>query len=254
MSKPPITTRPVSDLAANAARLSIISGTLFVLLLGSLHLLEPEYDPTWRFISEYALGSFGWLMNLAFLSLACSLISAGVAIMTQTRTVAGYVGLAILGMSAIGLFIAGIFNTDSMDAGQAGATFSGNMHVLGASLDFTPVAALLLGFSLAYNQAWRPIRARLFISAGITLVATAAFFVTMPPDFQFGPGVLTGLAGRLLLVSYVGWLLTVGLQVLRLHRQAVGLSGQADNGQEREPTKEPVLVVAVSSADGRGKL
>lgn len=45
------------------ARLSIASGVLFILLLGSLHLLEPEFDPTWRFISEYALGRFGWLIK-----------------------------------------------------------------------------------------------------------------------------------------------------------------------------------------------
>jgi hypothetical protein len=42
-----------------AARLSIVSEVLFVLLLASLHVLEPEFDPTWRFTSEYALGNFG---------------------------------------------------------------------------------------------------------------------------------------------------------------------------------------------------
>jgi hypothetical protein len=73
MAKPLIATKPVSAVAANAARLSIASGVLFVLLLGSLHLLEPEFDPTWRFISEYALGNFGWMMRLAFLALATSL-------------------------------------------------------------------------------------------------------------------------------------------------------------------------------------
>ena len=41
-----------------------------VLLLGSLHLLEPEFNPSWRFLSQYELGEFGWLMRLAFLALA----------------------------------------------------------------------------------------------------------------------------------------------------------------------------------------
>ena len=219
MARPLITTKPVSTVAANAARLSIASGALFVLLLGSLHLLEPEFDPTWRFISEYALGSFGWMMRLAFLALAMSLASAGVAILSQVRTVAGYIGLAILGIAAIGILIAAIFKTDAAITSWDAATFSGKMHVFGASLDYTPVAALLLSFSLARNKAWRPIRKRLFITAGITLVVLTAFMFTLPYDGKIGPGVLAGLFGRFLLLSYLGWLMTVGIHTIRLFRQ-----------------------------------
>jgi hypothetical protein len=64
MAKALITTNPVSSVAAHAARLSIASAVLFAPLVGSLHLLEPEFNPPWRFISEYELGSFGWMMRL----------------------------------------------------------------------------------------------------------------------------------------------------------------------------------------------
>src|SRR5262249_40360257 len=144
MAKPLITTGPVSALAANAARLSIASGVLFVLLLGALHFLRPEIDPTWRFISEYALGAFGWMMRLAFVSMATSLASAAVAILSEARTVAGYIGLAGLGIAAVGFLIAAIFTADRATGSREAATFSGKMHVFGASLDYTPIAALLL--------------------------------------------------------------------------------------------------------------
>jgi hypothetical protein len=208
--------KPVSARAAGAALLSIAAGLLFALLLGSLHVLEPEFDPTWRFISEYALGNVGWMMHLAFLALALSLASAGVAIFAQVRTIVGYLGLAGLGLAAIGILIAAIFKTDPMTAGRAAATFSGTMHVFGASLDYTPVAALLLSFTLARNPAWRPIRTRLFVAAGVTLVALAAFMVVLPYDGHVGPGVLAGLFGRFLLLSYLAWLLPVNVQVIRL--------------------------------------
>ncbi len=216
MAKPLVITKPVSTVAANSARLSIASGMLFALLLGSLHLLEPEFDPTWRFISEYALGNFGWMMRLAFLALATSLASAGVAIFSQIRTVVGYVGLAILGVAAIGLLISAIFTTDPATTSREAATFSGKMHVFGASLDYTPVAALLLSFSLARNKAWRPIRKWLFITVGMMLVVLTAFMLTLPYDGKIGPGVLAGLFGRFLLVSYLGWLITVGIHTIRL--------------------------------------
>jgi hypothetical protein len=128
---------------ANAARVSIVSGVLFVLLLGSLHLLEPEFNPSWRFLSEYELGKFGWLMRLAFLALATSLASAGLAVFSQARTAIGYIGIAGLGIAAVGIVIAAIFRIDPATTSREAATFSGRMHVFGASLDYTPVAALL---------------------------------------------------------------------------------------------------------------
>lgn len=219
MAKPLITSKPVSTVAANAARISITSGILFALLLLSLHLLEPEFDPTWRFISEYALGRFGWMMHLAFLALATSLASAGAAIVSQIRSVVGYIGLAVLGIGAIGILIAAIFTTDAATTSREAATFSGKMHVLGASLDYTPVSALLLSFGLARNQAWRPIRKWLFITTGITWVALVAFMIVLPYDGKVGPGVRAGLFGRFLVLSYLGWLLTVGLHALKLRKQ-----------------------------------
>ncbi|HEX4205078.1 MAG TPA: DUF998 domain-containing protein [Ktedonobacteraceae bacterium] len=218
MAQPLTITKPVSNVQTLAAWLSIASGALFLLLLLSLHVLEPEFDPTWRFISEYALGPFGWMMHLAFLLLATSLVSAGVALFSQVRGVVGYIGLAILGIGAIGIFIAAIFTTDPIATPQEAMTLSGNMHVFGASLDYTPVAALLLSFVLARHPAWRPIRMRLFLTAGITLGAMVAFILLLPHDGKFGPGVLAGLFGRFLVVSYLGWLLTVGFRTLKLRR------------------------------------
>ena len=119
----------------------------------------------------------------------------------------------------MGILIAAIFATDPATTSREAATFSGRMHVLGASLDYTPVAALLLSFSLARNKAWRPIRQRLFITVGVTLVAVTAFMFALPYDGKIGPGVLAGLFGRLLLVSYLGWLITVGLRAINLFKQ-----------------------------------
>ena len=39
---------------------------LFVVIVLLLHFVEPEFDPSRRFVSEYALGDQGYLMNLAF--------------------------------------------------------------------------------------------------------------------------------------------------------------------------------------------
>jgi hypothetical protein len=52
MPKPLLTDRPVTRLEQSAASASFAAGCLFALLLLGLHLMEPEFDPTWRFVSE----------------------------------------------------------------------------------------------------------------------------------------------------------------------------------------------------------
>jgi hypothetical protein len=210
--------RSVSALESIAARTALVSGALFILLLGGLHVLEPEYDPTWRFISEYALGRFGWLMTLAFLSLALSLAGTGAMSFSQARTMTGYIGMLLLALAVLGLLIAAIFKTDPISTSTEEMTFSGSMHVLGASLDYSPVAFLLLSFSLGRNPAWRSIRKWLFLCAGISLILTIGFIATLPGNGAFGPGVYTGLIGRLLLTSYLGWVTVAALHILKLYQ------------------------------------
>jgi hypothetical protein len=92
---------------------------------------------------------------------------------------------------------AGIVTTDPETAsrGAEAATFSGTTHLIGAALDYTPVAALVLSFVLAPNPACRSVRKRVFITAGITLIALGAFMAVLPYDGHVGPGVLVGLFG-----------------------------------------------------------
>lgn len=216
------TTKPVSNIEANAARISITAGVLFVLLLGSLHLLEPEFDPTWRFISEYALGKFGWMMSLSFVAIAISLASIGVAIFSRVRNVVGYIGLVILVLAVVGLLLAAFFTTDPIFTKQEDMTPSGQIHVLGASLDYSPLAFLLLSFSLARHMDWVSVKKWLFFTAILSIALTIGFIFTIPMDGVFGPGVYTGLVGRFLMLSYLGWLVLAAMQVLKLKNNKTG--------------------------------
>jgi len=216
LAKQLIVARPITVTTSRFALISVFSGTLFILLLSSLHILEPEYDPTWRFISEYALGSFGWMMHLSFGMLAVAQISVAVTTFSQIRTITGYIGLVILGISAIGVIIAGIFVTDPISVGSDDATFSGRMHSIGAMLDYTPLATLLISLSLTRVDAWRPIKSLLILSSVIAIVAMLLFLLQIPQDGQFGPDVLAGLFGRILIAAEIVWLLIIGIHATKL--------------------------------------
>ncbi|AVV58497.1 DUF998 domain-containing protein [Paenibacillus glucanolyticus] len=216
MAKQLVMVKSLTMTGSRFALASIIAGGLFVLLLSSLHLLEPEFDPTWRFTSEYALGDFGWMMHLAFGLLALAQISVAITIFPHIRTVTGYIGLVILGISAIGVIIAGIFVTDPITVSPDDATFSGSMHSIGAMLDYTPVAALLISLSLSRLDVWRPMKRVLLTSAIIAIVAMLLFVLQIPQDGQFGPGVLAGMFGRFLILADIAWLTIVGIHATKL--------------------------------------
>ncbi|OUS75953.1 hypothetical protein B1748_14145 [Paenibacillus sp. MY03] len=208
--------KPLTTTASRFALVAIFSGALFVFILISLHLLQPEFDPTWRFISEYALGDYGWMMHLAFGLLAIAQISVAITIFPHIRTVSGYIGIVILGISAIGVIIAGIFVTDPISVGPDDATFSGSIHSIGAMLDYTPVAALLISLSLCRIDAWKPMKRVLLTSAVIAIVAMLVFVLLIPQDGQFGPEVLAGMFGRFLILADIAWLIIVGIHAAKL--------------------------------------
>ena len=58
------------EISRQALLVSLALSVATLLSLGSLHILSPEFDPTWRVVSEYALGKFGWALAILFLSWA----------------------------------------------------------------------------------------------------------------------------------------------------------------------------------------
>ncbi len=212
--------------AGTLLAVAAVTSAAFLVLLAGLHLLEPEFAPGWRFISEYQLGAWGPLMSVAF---GCLAVSAGcllVALRSQIRSVGGRVGLALLAVSAGGFALAAVFRTDSLLAPATSA--SGAVHSVAAVLGgFAPFAVLLLGWSLARYVAWRPIRSTLWWVAVPWIVATIGSVwqqaVIASAGGAFGPGVPVGAPNRILMGGIAGSMLSlavVTLVALRRGRRA----------------------------------
>src|SRR3954451_18032916 len=89
---------------------SLWTSIAFITILTLLHFVKPEIQPSWNFISEYEVGRYGWLMQIAFFCLASSCIFLVLTLWTQINT-AGKIGLIMLIISATGMIIAAIFKT-----------------------------------------------------------------------------------------------------------------------------------------------
>lgn len=204
-----------------AAQLAGWGALAFVLLLAVLHLVKPDLDPSWHFISEYAIGAYGWVMVLAFLALAASYVALFVALRGRLRTVAGRIGLALLLVSAAGLIIGALFTTDPIMTPPDAATTAGSLHSLGGTLGFAmPFAALFVSWSMARDHAWSFARRPLYAAAGLALLGFAASFLALSlmlaqSGGQFGPDVSVGWPNRLEMLAYVIWLIVVARYAAR---------------------------------------
>lgn len=174
-------TKPLTAFSKTAAKLSFAAAALFLVLLAALHFIKPEFDPSWRMISEYEIGRYGWVMQGAFISQAVSCVALFVAVLSQARTIGGRIGLALLLLSATGLTIAAFSVADYITATSDQLTAHGNMHGLGATLGIPslPIAAVLISLSLGRNPAWSSTRRSLLWVAHLTWISVLVMFVPL---------------------------------------------------------------------------
>ncbi len=85
-----------SIFAAYALGASALTIGLVVLL----HVLEPEFDPSWRMPSEYALGRYGMVMRVAFIAAGTAVISVGAALASVASP--ANIGLFIVALGPMG--------------------------------------------------------------------------------------------------------------------------------------------------------
>lgn len=194
--------------------------------MAALHVIKPGVDPSWHFISEYAIGEHGWIMTAAFGSLAVSHVAAFVMLRSQLRTRTGRLGGVMLLIRAAGLTIAAVFAADPITTAADAATTRGQLHNLGGTLGLaTPLAVVLVTGCLARNPAWasarRPVLWTGAAAVGATLVAVVSLGVMVSQHVgQFGPEVKVGWPNRLEILAQCIWLMTLARQGLEVTQGA----------------------------------
>jgi hypothetical protein len=197
-----------------AALFSIWSGGAFLVLLVLVHIAKPELDPSWRPISEYALGAFGGVMTLAFLAWGLSTLALVLALRKQSNPLVSRIGLVFLAIGGIGPILAALFPTDPITTPMDALTVSGILHSIGAILgDGIAIGALLLTIGLPHqNPPWRFAHWPLLLSTIVVWIAfvffTAQMMVLLPQHGgQLRPEVQIGWSSRVLVVVYVAWVM-----------------------------------------------
>lgn len=196
------------SVAAIAAVTAVVAGVITVALVAILHILKPEYHPSWRMISEYSLGRYGWIMRLAFVTMAISPAAMCVALWP-------FGGVWTIGLAAValGALCAAFIDADPIMTPRRTATRVGRAHtVVGAvCLAGFPPAALFAGVGVAAALGWTLAIASLVPWAGLVWF----LFAAAPAHGQGGsPEIRIGWPDRFCLLAYLAWVVLAAVCVL----------------------------------------
>ena len=196
----------------------------FLCLLFLLHLLKPDFDPAWRWISEYEIGSFGWMMRLAFFSWGASVLVLAIALWPSLQTASGIVARWWFVVISVALFGAGLFKTNAIT--DRTPNVANTLHAIcGILVILTfPIAATLAAVSLSHDVAWSAAR----IVVTLATVLTWAGLVTFMGSNVLagrraavrggvgGSDVRVGWQNRFMVVTYAVWVMLLSGALLRL--------------------------------------
>lgn len=203
----------MASISTVAAVYSLGAVTFAVVLVALLHRLEPEFDPSWRMLSEYSLGRYGILMRVTFLAGGTGVIAVAIAL-------AGSAWPASLGLIivAIGPLGAAFVDTDPITTPRAKMSRRSNIHAALGSLFILgfPLAATIAGIGSARDPT---IGSGLAWASVVPWIALAWFLGTNARYARLGdhgaPEVRIGWPNRVSMLAYLAWVALAAVMVLR---------------------------------------
>ena len=201
------------SVSAGTAIYSLAAVVVAVSLVVALHVVEPEFDPSWRMLSEYSLGRYGVLMRVAFVAGGTSVVAVAVALSGSAWQ--GRVGLVLVAIGPLG---AAFVDTDPVTTPRAQMSRRSNIHAgLGALfiLGF-PVTATAAGLGATGDPAVGQILAWASLVPWIGLAwFLAATIRHARPDGRGAPEVRIGWPNRISMLTYLGWVVLAAALTLK---------------------------------------
>lgn len=208
------------------ATLSIACGIISLTALLALHFVSPEFKPSWRMVSEYAMGKYKWMLTLFFIFWSLCTLLGSVLLFNMATSNWALFGAVLVFISGIGAFMGGLFDIKHK--------LHGLSFMLGVPT--LPIGALISCYHLIHLETWNAHKSMLLVSAHslwISFVLMALSMVIMlsgfkkagiamgqnvepPSHVPAGVVALNGYANRLLVCCYILWVVVVSKTYLSI--------------------------------------
>jgi hypothetical membrane protein len=183
--------------ATRSRRIVLVCAAYYAIVGIALHFLEPEYDPRYHFMSDYAWGAYGRLMTTTFFVLGVAILTVAVGLRNVHHSSrSARVGFGLLVIGAVFVCLAGVFRGFPLHdvAGAVG-------------IPSLVIAVLLLSWSFRNVAGWRVIHPATF------LIAVGMFAAVMSMIVDVG---MPGLQQRAFLFLLLLWLSIVTHSLVRV--------------------------------------
>jgi hypothetical protein len=140
-----------------ASQITLSSVIYYAVVIALLHLLRADFNPRYRYMSEYATGPYGALMTSTFLALSAGSLALFLGLFRSVTSRLHFVpGLLLWLTWACAVFLAGIYTSDLQGTPH---TRIGRIHDQMGMIAFPSAtcALLLLSLALRWESDWRAV-------------------------------------------------------------------------------------------------
>ena len=177
-----------------------------VLIVSTLHFLQPDKNPAVNAISEFGNGRYGNLMTTVFFVQSIGSIALAILVTRiKPRTKKYRIGAILFILAALGDVVAGLFPADPITIETM--TSSGMIHAMGGMIRFIALAVALplLSSAMRAHEQWQPYGRTLKVLGALFVIV---FLVTI---LVLAPSNLFGLGQRVFIVTVLIWMFLVAL-------------------------------------------
>lgn len=193
----------------SVALVSILASVFFATAAVMAHLLTPNQDFVKDYISNYAIGPWGWIYGSAFIASCVGCLALAFALVRQVPPVAlSQVGVALLVVAGLTYAVDFAFTTDILPPGARPATATGTIHLIAALVGWVlfVISAFMLSARLTRDQYWQPWHRVLTGLAWLALFLLVVLAAVVASKTPFG-----GLAEKAFILVRNIWALILAL-------------------------------------------
>lgn len=182
--------------------IAIAAFSVFPIIIILMHFIHPEFSFSKRFMSEYVLGEFGWLLNFAFIGNLIGSVALIIAIfISYPPPFRPWISLICYGIATITI-ITNFFPTDIH--GKA-VTVAGLIHNIGSFVGSIAGLLFMIAFSIRLKKMGL-LKGHYRILILLAVIAPI-FFLTMLIIFDQFPGSFVGAVQRIYVLIMLVWII-----------------------------------------------
>jgi Protein of unknown function (DUF998) len=222
----------LAGLGKMAAMASILATAYFLAAAAVAHVVMTQYDFFRDYISDYAVGPWGWIYGSAFLASAIgSLALAASLILVVPAHALSRLGVALLVVVGATYAVDFAFPTEILAPGAPPTTVIGVVHLLGAVVGWASFAmgGVMISSKLRRDGDWRAQQPVLTALAWLSVLLIVVLICVVLSKAPFG-----GLAEKLFILDRNVWALILSVLVFKA---AHGAPSRTVAGEKRESRK-----------------